>query len=106
MIIEVVRSTGIIREFLRNHDGFDDENVTSKYKFHGFFKYLMTISSCLYYTIWAKCPITGIGTDRFEVKNETERFTVVCPRLVVLTSAGENCSKKQAARAARSYRFF
>ena len=58
-----------------------------------------------------------IGTNGFEVKSETERFTLVCPRcrqnlkfghftLVVLTSAGEKGSKKRAARAARSFWFF
>ena len=50
-----------------------------------------------------------IGTDGFEVKSETERFTVVCPRsrqnlkfshftLVVLTSTEEKCSKMRAVR--------
>ena len=40
-----------------------------------------------------------ISTDGFDVKSETERFTVVCPRCswsfheVVLTSTGEKCSK-------------
>ena len=56
-----------------------------------------------------------IGTDGFEVKSETTRFTVVCPRcsenpksfyVVVLTSAGEKCSKMRPARAARSLWFF
>ena len=58
-----------------------------------------------------------IGKDGFEVKSETQRFTVVCPRcrqnlkighftLVVLTSTGGNCSKMRAARAARSFWFF
>ena len=52
-----------------------------------------------------------IGTDGFEVKSETERLTVVCPRrrqnlhVVVLTSTGEKCPKKRAARAAQSFWF-
>ena len=41
-----------------------------------------------------------IGKDGFEVKSETERFTVV------LTSTGRSCSKMRAARAARSFWFF
>ena len=53
--------------------------------------------------------------DGFEVKSETERFIVVCPRcrqnlkfghfnhVVVLTSTGEKCSKMRAALAARSF---
>ena len=58
-----------------------------------------------------------ICTDGFQVKSETERFTVVCPRcrqnrkfghftLVVLTITGDNCSKMRSARAARSFWFF
>ena len=48
-----------------------------------------------------------IGTDRFEVKSENERFTVVCPRCRQnLTSAGEVVQKMRAARAARSFLFF
>ena len=53
----------------------------------------------------------------FQVKSETERFTVVCPcwrqnrkfghfTLIVLTITGDNCSKMRSARAARSFWFF
>ena len=52
-----------------------------------------------------------IGTYGFEAKREKERFTAVCPRcrqnwplyVVVLTSAGEKCTKMCVARAARSF---
>ena len=82
---------------LRNHDGYGDENVTSKYQF----ELLFNMSEVSY---------NWIGTEGFEVKSETERYAVVCPRwsfhVVVLTSTAGNCSKMRAARAARSFWFF
>ena len=64
---------------LRNHDGYGDENVTSKYTFELF--YLFRDYSILF-ALYNMCEVSynSIGTDGFEVKGETERFTVVCPR--------------------------
>ena len=46
-----------------------------------------------------------MGLDGFEVKSETERFTVVCPRCR-FDEYGRECLKMRAARAARSFWFF
>ena len=74
------------------------------------------ISWIIIYNIGEVC-CNWICTDGFQVKSETERFTVVCPcwrqnrkfrhfTLVVLTITGDNCSKMRSARAARSFWFF
>ena len=51
------------------------ENIRLSYS-----KYFMIIPSCLYYTIYmGEVSYNWIGTDGFEVKSETKKFTVVCP---------------------------
>ena len=63
---------------LRNHDGYGDENVTSKYTFELF---LVFRDYSVLFILYNMCEVSynWIGTDGFEVKSETERFTVVCP---------------------------
>ena len=68
----------IIRE-LRKHDGYRDENVTSKYKFE-LFVVLHDYSILFILCNMSEVSYNWVGTDGFEVKSETERFTVVCPR--------------------------
>ena len=52
------------------------QNVTLSYS-----KYFMIIPSCLYYIIYiGEVSYKWIDMDGFEVKSETERFTVVCSR--------------------------
>ena len=57
---------------LRNHVGYDDENVTLKYEL----SYSKIIPSCLYYTIWAKCPKTGMV--RTDLRKNTFFFSEYC----------------------------
>ena len=64
---------------LRNLDGYGDENVTSKYKFE-LFLVLHDYSILFILFRMSEVSYNWIGTDGFEVKSETERITVVCPR--------------------------
>ena len=54
-VLKDLITSNLLIESLRNHNGY--ENATSKFEL---FRYFMIISLCLYYTIWAKCPITGL----------------------------------------------
>ena len=64
---------------LRNHDGYGDENVTSKYKLELFWVFHDYSTLFLLYNM-GEVSYKRINKDGFEVKSETERFTVVCPR--------------------------
>ena len=64
---------------LRNHDGYGDENVTSKYRFE-LIQVFRDYSVLFILYNMSEVSYNWIGTDGFEVKNQTERFTVVCPR--------------------------
>ena len=64
---------------LRYHDGYGDENGTSKYKFE-LLQVFHNYSILFILYNMDEVSYNWIGTDGFEVKSETERFTVVCLR--------------------------
>ena len=69
---------------LRNHDGYGDENVTSKYKFELFEVFHDYSTLFLLYNM-GEVSHKRINTDGFEVKSETERFTVKFVHVAVKT---------------------